>query len=72
MRKNSSPQIKNDNDMLKKKRHFTFRKFSSINILSTSFVRLLPFNSLYFVGFEFHFLEVEFSFLMISAFHFLH
>ena len=36
---NSSPQIENEDDMLKKKSHFTFRKFSSINIPFTSLGR---------------------------------
>ena len=49
-----------------KKNDFTFRKFSSINISSTSFGRLSLFNSLQslrplfiFVGFGFQFLQLN-------------
>ena len=52
-----------------KKNHFTFRKFSSINIPFTSFGRLWLFNSLHslrplfiFVGFGFQFIELNFCF----------
>ena len=53
--------------MLKKKSDFTFRKFGSINIPSTSFGRLSLFISLQslrplfiFLGFGFQFLELNF------------